>query len=153
MSFPLRLVSHLLEQFYFTIFYFFVMAIPAAAINYFLLGTPEQGKTYSLFVIFASTSVPLLSFILAPFIYGKIMSRRRNFVSYSQLKFELIYVKNNKKIKPRHFIIRSYARFFLYPLVSLTFIPYILPLIISNGRRSIFDYLFGTEVRKISTKS
>ncbi len=144
-----RFSSQMLEIIYFSLFYFFVIAIPAAFINFLLLGSPEEDKTYSMFQLIASLVVSLLSFALAPLVYGLIMKKRNGFLSHQQLKFKLVYSKTKEPVKPSHFILRSYIRVMLFPFISFPIIPYFLPIVMSKGKKTIYDYILGTEVQEI----
>jgi len=144
-----RFTSQLLEQIYFSLFFFFVIAIPGAFINFLILGFPEENRNYTAFHIIGSTLVSLSTFLLAPLVYGFFIQKIKGFLSHKQLKFKLVYSKTKEPVKPRHYIVRSYVRFFLFPIVAFTFIPYFLPLIISNGKRTAFDYILGTEAEVV----
>ena len=152
MPIPKRLLSQLLEQIYFGLFYFFIIAIPAALINFFLLGSLESDTQPSVLAIILATTNSLLSIILSPLFYALFIKKIKNFISYKQLNYKLIYSKTKEEVKPRHFILRSYVRILIYPIMTMTILPFALPPIISKGKKSMVDYLMGTEVEDVSKK-
>jgi len=128
------------------------MMPPASLINLFLLGSPESDAQPSVLAILLATATSLLSITLSPLFYVQIIKKTKGFISHKQLKYKLIYSKTKEEVKPRHYIIRSYIRILIYPIMVITILPFILPPIISKGKKSMVDYLMGTEVEDISEK-
>lgn len=142
-----RLISQLLETIYYAIFWF-ILAIPGSIISTSLRNSinSESSTQAQLTYLIISTIISLSVLLVAPLLYSLVILKIGSFLSYKQLGFKLINYTTKKPVSNNHFILRMYVRVILYPFVAFTILPYFLPVIISKGKRTIYDYILGTEI-------